>query len=512
MENNTKIHAIKVKQWLSSWNDISWSDNNLKRRPLETHMHLFSISAKKLKKLSGVFKRDTKSRNFASDDLGIQRKHDPERSQVIRDYVQNGYPWSELSQQKRSSGKFDDLKKPGWLPTAIVLNILIEDDIRNHKKVNSSDLIQIESIDDNLSALILPKDYNNEDYLPADLPPIEVIDGQHRLWAFDTEDIDDDYELPVIAFHGLGLSWQAYLFYTINISPKKINRSLAFDLYPLLRNEEWLERFDGHNIYRETRAQELVDMLNSHKDSPWNNWIDMLGENENGIKKVSQSAWIRTLTSTFIKSSDSNKIGGLFGAPIGSDQTMLPWGKEEQAAIIIYFGKSLLSDISKSKNDWCVKLRKEFDKFNQSDIFDSKYRDPAFYAKDSLLNQDQGVRVLLHLLNDFLYINNEDLDLDKFYLEYAEGNDGSIVSNALQKIENLQLGTYIKDLTQNIANYDWRSFNSKSIGQNEELKLKKASFRGSGGYKVLRGELLKHLANVEHISISKDAQRILALV
>ena len=30
----------------------------------------------------------------------------------------------------------------------------------------------------------------------------------------------DDFELPVVAFVGLDLSWQAYLFYTINIKPK----------------------------------------------------------------------------------------------------------------------------------------------------------------------------------------------------------------------------------------------------------------------------------------------------
>ena len=87
-----------------------------------------------------------------------------------------------------------------------------------------------------------------------------MIDGQHRLWAFEGEELAGDYELPVIAFVGLDLSWQAYLFYTINIKPKKINTSLAFDLYPLLRTEEWLNKFEGPAIYRETRAQELVEL------------------------------------------------------------------------------------------------------------------------------------------------------------------------------------------------------------------------------------------------------------
>ena len=50
------------------------------------------------------------------------------------------------------------------------------------------------------------------------------------------------YELPVIAFQGLDVTWQAYLFYTINIKPKRINASLAYDLYPLLRVQDWLEK------------------------------------------------------------------------------------------------------------------------------------------------------------------------------------------------------------------------------------------------------------------------------
>ena len=53
--------------------------------------------------------------------------------------------------------------------------------------------------------------------------PIEVIDGQHRLWAFEKQLDNADFELPVVAFVGLDISWQAYLFWTINIKPKRID-------------------------------------------------------------------------------------------------------------------------------------------------------------------------------------------------------------------------------------------------------------------------------------------------
>ena len=196
----------------------------------------------------------------ASQDLGIQRGHDKGRSDEISKFVKYGYPWSNLSEAKRESGEFQDLRQPGWLPTAIVVNILTPDDVRRGRRVATSDLIEIKNSDNGAAEFLLPGSINKSWY-PQKIHPIEVIDGQHRLWAFEDNRLQGNYELPVVAFVGLDLSWQAYLFYTINIKPKKINASLAFDLYPLLRTEEWLTKFEGHPIYRETRAQELVDLL-----------------------------------------------------------------------------------------------------------------------------------------------------------------------------------------------------------------------------------------------------------
>ncbi|MCB9133378.1 MAG: hypothetical protein H6647_20855 [Anaerolineales bacterium] len=75
------------------------------------------------------------------------------------------------------------------------------------------------------------------------MAPIEIIDGQHRLLAFEgTQHLDGNFELPVVAFFDLDITWQAYLFYMINIKPKRIDPSLAFDLYPVLRIQDWLEK------------------------------------------------------------------------------------------------------------------------------------------------------------------------------------------------------------------------------------------------------------------------------
>src|SRR5207245_718943 len=175
------------------------------------------------------------------------------------------YPWSDLSERQRRSGDYADLRKPGWLPTAIVVNILTPQDERGDQGVATRDLIRV--VEEGSSCLLeLPVGFDGAQWRPQSLHPLEVIDGQHRLWAFEDWTAADDFHLPVVAFVGLDISWQAYLFWTINIKPKRINQSLAFDLVPLLRTEDWLERF-GLRIYRETRGQELTEALWSHSTS-----------------------------------------------------------------------------------------------------------------------------------------------------------------------------------------------------------------------------------------------------
>ena len=233
------IPALKVRQWLSDWDEVRWNPEEKRAEP-QHWFYQFSMSAANLKAFSGVYARTT-HRTSASQDLGIQRQLEKGRSQEIQRFVKSGYPWSDLSEAKRKSGNFEDLRQPGWLPTSIVVNILEPKDTRRGQSVSTSDLIKVEDGDNGVASVLLPKSFKSKDWEPETIHPIEVIDGQHRLWAFETEEFEGDYELPVVAFVGLDLSWQAYLFYTINIKPKKINASLAFDLYPLLRTEEWLK-------------------------------------------------------------------------------------------------------------------------------------------------------------------------------------------------------------------------------------------------------------------------------
>lgn len=498
------IQAIRVNQWLSTWNSVEFKKEKKREKPAP-FFYMFSISARALKKLSGVYRRSAKDRTSAAEEFGIQRKHDPNRSETIKEFVKNGYPWSELSEAKQRSGEYEDLKHPGWLPTAIVINILGHDDKRRAKKVAAEDIIEIKDGENGISTIRLPDSFNEESWSFGQLPPIEIIDGQHRLWAFEESDIKETYELPVVAFHGLDISWQAYLFYTINISPKKINRSLAYDLYPLLRTEDWLQKFEGHIIYRETRAQELVDLLYSHPKSPWAGWINMLGDT-GGRKMVSQSAWIRSLLASYIKSYEGRgvKIGGIFGAPAGKHETVLHWGKDEQAALLIYIGNYLKENISQNSYSWAESLRMG----KQLELVDEN-KDIAFYGSNSLLNQDQGLRALLYVTNDFLYLLYDDLELEDMFTSQLSGSQEEIISANITEIYHAdKLAGILNKLLNAIAMFDWRSYGAS--GLDEEKEKIKRGYRGSGGYKVLRIDLLEFIINNSNDkTINKVAKNII---
>jgi DGQHR domain-containing protein len=386
---------------------------------------------------------------------------------------------------------------------------LKENDRRHGNKIDKSDVLHILERDDGSAVLRLPENFTSNNWKYKTIPPIEIIDGQHRLWAFDTSDVKGDFELPVVAFVGLDISWQAYLFYIINIKPKKINASLAFDLYPLLRAEDWLNKFEGHIIYRETRAQELVDILYSHQESPWYKCINMLGEPGYKGKMVSQSAWVKSLLASYIKSWDGRGIraGGLFGAPVGSHKEVLPWSRAEQAAFLIVVGQHIRDEINECNELWAKMLRQPA----RLNLFGKK-DDLAFYGPNTLLNQDQGIRAILHVSNDLIYFNSDKLNLASWGgRSDFEGSDEERVKSAITSLnKEKNIIEFIKKLSKSLSSYDWRA--SGTTGLTEEESLSKAAFRGSGGYKELRKHLLRHLSkhgSVEIVAASNKALKAL---
>ncbi len=498
---NQKFQALKVNQWLPEWEQVRFNDAERRKKPLP-HFYILSIPAKTLMRLSNVYQRKAEGRR--TEDASIQRKSSPQRVEEISRFIKGGFPWSDLTARQRELPKFQDLKMPGWLPTAIVVNILAPNTERLGHHLAESDSVGIESITDTLFEISIPKAAEDDEWNPM-VKPIEVIDGQHRLLAFSQSDQDDNFEVPVVAFQDLDITWQAYLFYTVNIKPKRINTSLAFDLYPLLRVQEWLEKSsDAPAIYRETRAQELTETLWSHPDSIWRDRISMLGDETN---KVSQGSFIRALINTYIKKWDSSTTGGLFGGAAQDRRgEVLAWTRSQQAAFLLRIWASFEKAVLDTEAEWAVSIRDASTQHHEG-IYAAN---PAFWSPYSLISTDQGIRGFLQITNDIFYTSAQDLSLSAWQSDPAlesEVIDLQYVSSLVSSIGETTFTEFIDELCRSLSNFDWRS--ATIPGLDNQIKAQQLGYKGSSGYREMRNRLTRFLLDSSSPRIADAASQLI---
>ena len=91
-----------------------------------------------------------------------------------------------------------------------------------------------------------------------------IIDGQHRLKSFElTSDEFKDIELVCSIFFDLPMPYQAYLFATINGNQKKVDKSLALELFGFNVDNEPENTWSPEKL-----AVYLTRKLNFSQDSP----------------------------------------------------------------------------------------------------------------------------------------------------------------------------------------------------------------------------------------------------
>lgn len=514
LKKHQELKAYKVNQWLKEWDDINFSVDEMRTKP-EPYYLMFKMDARLLKRLADVHRRK-------GDKASVQRTHSESRSEEIHNYIHGGFPWSTISKAQRESEEYSNLKMPGILPTAIIANILGEGAERGGVVLDSKNQIKIENIESDFPSIKLPEAVFEENWDP-ELKPLEIIDGQHRLWAFEeNEDLNGDYELPVIAYFNLDRAWQAYLFYTINIKPVKINTSLGYDLYPLLRTQKWLESSkEGLMFYRENRAQELVESLWSYKESPWNGRIKMLGEGEGNI---SQAAFIRALTSSFLKKSAEQTswgMGGLFSDFVkkGDKNQVINWNRSQQAAFLILLWDAIrinLNNFLKDDEDkeslgeepkWAEIIR-----IHEGDGQVSDH--PAFVSKNSFLSRDQGVRGISMFANDLLFVlaNSNEWNLNENELIWSNDIDDKTIKSesideAIKQFKKHRIYTFLQNFAHEICLFDWR-MPSSDFSDDPNKKLIQNQYKGGSGYNIVYKELLEVFTESEYKYLKEYASII----
>jgi len=471
MVQSERIPCFKVHQWLDMWN-ITQKDADHKKPPLK-HFYLFKMKAKDLQRLSGVNPRETTKRGEGGEDLNIQRKLDQKRLKEIKKFVKHGFPISTM--KDKSVSDHLHLINPGWLPSTIIVNFRTVNDGLPWE-VDQKDLLKISDTSKG-SFLELPHNFGDE-WEKKKNHPIQIIDGQHRLYAFENLELEGNFEFPVVAFIGLGMEWQAYLFWVINIKPKKINPSLAFDLYPLLRNSKWLDVSESENIYRQARAQDITENLWKYRENPWYRKINLLGEIGKDYP-ISQAAMVNALHRSYL-----SKRNGIFVAPL-TENKYLPWGLKEEVALIALIWKEIYDYYSSNKG---------------------KFEYNLFDYNISLLMRDQGVSGILKVTNDILKLYLTDytrktLEID---VDIEEDSTNNVVNKIKLKLEPLH--KFIQVLSKHLCSFEWRNGESEVLKE-PQLSVQR-SYKGSGGYSLICDNLIKHLAKSNSQHISKLASKL----
>jgi len=398
--------------------------------------------------------------------------------------------------QRGAAGK--EYLRPGWLPTAVVVNILTAGETREGRSPlseGSAFTATLRATDPPGSPITLSSQFPIDSRSDAETPAFEVIDGQHRLWAFESDDSTDDYYLPVVAFYNLSKTNQAYLFWSINIKPKRINTSLAFDLYPILRSQEWLMGDESLKVYRESRAQELTEALWSSLASPWYDRINMIGSTGVGdTQPVTQASFVRTLMSSFVKKWDAPRFvaGGLFG---NSDKGGLDWNRAQQAAYLITSWKYLVDAIPQEGHVWY----QEFERYLGSR--------PEILARTTLLGSDQGVRAYMSVLNEISFNLVDDYKLRDWRTKDVTGeNLAEDINIALDSLYGHPASDLLANVATAVSSFDWRG--QKGVPDGSERDSRK-SYLGSGGYVRLRSDIYKAIVSHGRGDVVRISQSLL---
>lgn len=195
------------------------------------------VSAQRLLQICTFDFRRIAENNGVKEFLGIQRQLNDDRVKEIRKYIAT---------------------EDATFPTSIVLSV--DERCAHMVASDTGPLLK-------LTSYIDPED--EKEIVPF-TGIATIIDGQHRLKAFQGTEID--WDLSVNLLIGADQGTQAMIFSKVNLAQTKVNKSLVYDLFSLDRNRS-----------PEKTAHEIAVNLNDMKESPFYQKIKRLGSATEGV-------------------------------------------------------------------------------------------------------------------------------------------------------------------------------------------------------------------------------------
>jgi DGQHR domain-containing protein len=198
-------------------------------------------------------KRLVRISDVSKGDKNFQRPFDPKRVEEIKNYI--------LGKDKLYK-KGKDVFAKGFIPNAIVVNLpsTYKVEVRGRK-----------------AYIHFPDGPDISKYAET----IEIIDGQHRLLAFDHECKkllgSEQYEMCFVALLDLSDNEKKEIFMVLNERQKTVDKNI------LLRHKKLLNLL----LDEEETRYDVITRLNSETDSPFSGKIIMAGEKIiHGLKTV----------------------------------------------------------------------------------------------------------------------------------------------------------------------------------------------------------------------------------
>jgi len=132
--------------------------------------------------------------------------------------------------------------------------------------------------------------------IPTNAKLARIIDGQHRLDGFQFANPERlDMEMLCAVYLDLPLPYQAYLFATINFNQKKVDRSLAYQLFAFNVEEEPPEYWSPDKL-----AVFLSRKLSVDEASPFRGHIVIAAQNDELLLSLSQDHAWKVSTATIV--------------------------------------------------------------------------------------------------------------------------------------------------------------------------------------------------------------------